>query len=228
MMLLLFLWLSLPALLMGFLYMIGVRSRGRLIAAPLILFLLPFLAAALLYLFRTPVQQGKILSGMGPLLNIVFPAEDLYDPLVTVDLEPGINDYILSFSHKYVGRHAVEISSLREIQDPRSQTQNPGSGNTNQSRSDLGSWGTENDIGNLHVVLEVSLNGRVIYYAEQLKGSMFWGKDDHGLHFNTYLVPKNLPLGKELTARVTIRGDPDGYLEKHGAARLSITKMSDE
>jgi len=203
MMLLLILWLSIPALLMGFLYMIGVRSRGRLIAAPLILFLLPFLAAALLYLFRTPVQQGKILSGMGPLLNIVFPAEDLYDPLVTVDLEPGINDYILSFSHRYVGRHAVEISSPR------------GSG-------------FEDAQQNFHVTFEVFHDGRIAYYAEQLKGSMFWGKDDHGLHFNTYRVPKNLPVGYELTARVTVRGDVDDYLEKHGAARLRITKMSDQ
>jgi len=226
--LLFILYLVTPVVLAGLLYIMGVRSRRTLIITPLILFLLPFLAGALLYLFRTPIQQGKILHDMGPLLNLVFPADDLYDPRATVELEPGINDYVFNFSHKYVGRHSVEISSPREIQDPKSRIQDQGTGYTNGSRRGLPGSGTGHDVEDLRVVLEVYQDGRVLYYAEQSRGSKFWGRDDYGLHFNSYRAPRHLPLAEELTARVTITGDVDGYLSKHGKAFLSITKMSDE
>lgn len=117
-----------------------------------------------------------------------------------------MNDYIVSFAHRYVGRHAVKIPSPRD-------TRHQGSSDTPI---------------NLNAVLEVYLDGRVLYYAEQASGSRFRGKDDYGTFFNSYRVPEHLPVGRELATRIAITGNVDGYPEKHGTGRLSITKMSDE
>jgi hypothetical protein len=189
--------------LLGLLYIFGIRSRRTFLTVFLTFLLLPFLVVALLYIFRTPIQQGKVLVDMGPLLSLVFPADDLYLPLTTIEVTSDQTEYEIKFSHRYVGRHVVEISSPE------------GSG-------------YERDQQNFRVILEVFQGGKVVYRAGPSKGSRFWGKEDYGLHFNTYQVPKDLPVRTELTARVTITGDIGAYLAKHGEAFLSITKMSDE
>jgi hypothetical protein len=176
---------TLPFLLLGLLYIFGIRSRRTFLTVFLTFLLLPFLVVALLYIFRTPIQQGKVLVDMGPLLSLVFPADDLYLPLTT-----------------------IEVTS-------------------DQTEYEKGS-GYERDQQNFRVILEVFQGGKVVYRAGPSKGSRFWGKEDYGLHFNTYQVPKDLPVRTELTARVTITGDIGAYLAKHGEAFLSITKMSDE
>jgi hypothetical protein len=201
--LVLILYFTLPFLLLGFLYIFGIRSRRTLLTVSLTFLLLPFLVVALLYIFRTPIQQGKFLADMGPLLSLVFPADNLYLPLATIEVKSEQKEYEIEFSHKYVGRHAVEISSPK------------GSG-------------YERDQQNFRVILEVFQGGKVVYRAGPSRGSRFWGKDDYGLHFTTYRVPKDLPVRTELTAKVIITGDLDAYLSKHGEAFLSMTKMSDE
>lgn len=197
------LYLIIPLFLTGLLYIFGIRSWRTFLTVFLTFLLLPFLVVALLYIFRTPIQQGKVLADMGPLLNLVFPADDLYLPLTTIELTSDQKEYEIKFSHRYVGRHVVEISSPKGSRHERDQQ-------------------------NFQVTLEVFQGGKVVYRAGPSRGSKFWGKDDYGLHFTTYRVPNDLPVRTELTAKVIITGDLESYLKNHQTAYLNITKMSDE
>lgn len=197
------LFLAAPFVLLGLLYLLGIRSKRLVLAIPAGFYLLPVVMVAGLYLFRTPIQQGKVLADLGPLLNLVFPARDLYLPLATVELKAGLKEYTLDFSHKYVGMHAVEIAT-------------PGRASMKSEDQDL------------RVSWKVFDGDRLLYEAGPAKGSQFWGKDDHGNHFLWYRVPMDLPAGKQLTARVIISGDLNKYLEKRPSATLSVTKLSDE
>lgn len=199
----LLLYLIAPLVLVLFMYLSGTRSLRKLITVPVAFYSLPVLVVVGFYLLRTPIQQGKFLSQMGPILSLVFPAEDLYIPLATTELVSGKNEYTLRFTHKYVGHHAVEISV-------------PG-------KAPFGKLEPE-----LQVSLEVLEGDTLLYRDGPVKGSGFWGKDDHGLHFSWYGVPEDLPVAKPLTARITMSGDLKGFMRERDGATLSITKVSDE
>lgn len=197
------LYLAAPFALLGLLYLSGIRSKRLVLAIPAGFYLLPVVMVAGLYLFRTPIQQGKVLADLGPMLNLVFPAPDLYLPLATVELKAGQKEYTLHFSHKYVGMHAVKIAIP-------------------------GRAGMKSEAQDLRVSWKVFDGDHMLLEAGPAKGSRFWGKDDHGNHFLWYRVPRDLPAGKQLTARVIISGDLSGYLKKRPSATLSVTKLSDE
>jgi hypothetical protein len=197
------LYLIAPLILAGFMYSTGTRSWRKLITVPVAFYSLPVLVVVGFYLLRTPIQQGKFLAQLGPILSLVFPAEDLYVPLALVRLEPGKVEYSLDFTHKYVGYHGVEISI-------------PG-------KSKIGKMEPE-----LRISLKVFEGQALLYSDEPDKGYGFWGKEDHGLHFARYRVPEDLPVSKPLRAKITISGDLSGFLEGREGTVLSITKMSDE
>ena len=199
----LLLYLIAPLVLVLFMYLSGTRSLKKLITVPVAFYSLPVLVVVGFYLLRTPIQQGKFFSQMGPILSLVFPAEDLYIPLATTELVSGKNGYTLRFTHKYVGHHAVEISV-------------PG-------KAPFGKLEPE-----LQVSLEVLEGDTLLYRDGPVKGSGFWGRDDHGLHFSWYGVPEDLPVARSLTARITMSGDLKGFLRDRAGTTLSITKVSDE
>jgi hypothetical protein len=201
--LVLLLYLIAPLVLVLFMYLSGTRSLRKLITVPVAFYSLPVLVVVGFYLLRTPIQQGKFLAQMGPILSLVFPAEDLYIPLATTELVSGKNEYTLRFTHKYVGHHAVEISV-------------PG-------KAPFGKLEPE-----LQISLEVLEGDTLLYNDGPRKGSGFWGRDDHGLHFTWYRVPEDLPVARSLEARVTISGDLKGFLRDREGTTLSITKVSDE
>ena len=201
--LVLLLYLIAPLVLVAFMYHSGTRSRRALVTVPVAFYSLPVLVVLGFYLVRTPIQQGKFLAEFGPILSLIFPPEDLYVPLAVKELAEGTIGYTLDFDHKYVGHHAVEISV-------------PGNAPFAKIEPEL------------QVLLEVFEGNKLLYRNGPVKGSGFWGRDDHGLLFTRYNVPEDLPVSGPLTARITISGDLSGFLVGRNGATLGITKMSDE
>jgi hypothetical protein len=199
----LLIYLIAPLALVAFMYLSGKHSRGALITVPVAFYSLPVLVVIGLYVLRTPIQQGKFLAELGPILSLVFPAEDLYIPLAATELLSGKKEYVLKFAHMYVGHHAVEISV-------------PG-------KAPIGKLEPE-----LQVLMEVSSGDSLLYREGPGRGYGFWGKDDYGLSFVRYDVPGDLPVAGPLTARITISGDLDGFIKSRKGARLQMTKVSDE
>lgn len=201
--LILLFYLVAPLVLIAFMYASGNRSWRRLIAVPVAFYSLPVLVVIGFYVFRAPIQQGKFLAELGPVLSLLFPPEDLYDPLATTLMIAGKDQYTLGFTHKYVGYHAVEITV-------------PGKAPIAKLEPEL------------QVSIEVFDRDKHLYSDGPGKGYGFWGRDDHGLSFLRYRVPGNLPVARPLTARVTISGDLDGFLKGRDGATLQITKVADE
>jgi hypothetical protein len=201
--LVLLIYLIAPLVLVLFMYLSGTRSLRKLITVPVAFYSLPVLVVVGLYVFRTPIQQGKVMAELGPILSLVFPAEDLYIPLATTELVSGKNEYTLRFTHKYVGHHAVEISIPGKVPFGKLEPE-------------------------LQVSLEVLEGDTLLYRDGPVKGSGFWGRNDHGLHFSWYGVPEDLPVARSLTARITMSGDLNGFLREREGTTLNITKVSDE
>jgi hypothetical protein len=201
--LVLLIYLIAPLVLVLFMYLSGTRSLRKFITVPVAFYSLPVLVVVGLYVFRTPIQQGKVMAELGPILSLVFPAEDLYIPLATTELVSGKNEYTLRFTHKYVGHHAVEISIPGKVPFGKLEPE-------------------------LQVSLEVLEGDTLLYRDGPVKGSGFWGRNDHGLHFSWYGVPEDLPVARSLTARITMSGDLNGFLREREGTTLNITKVSDE
>ena len=201
--LVLLLYLIAPLVLVAFMYLSGTRSLRKLITVPVAFYSLPVLVVIGFYLLRTPIQQGKFLAELGPILSLVFPPEDLYVPLAAKELAEGRTEYTLDFGHKYVGYHAVEISI-------------PGNAPFGKIEPEL------------QVLLEVFDGDKLLYRDGPVKGSGFWGRSDHGLHFKRYNVTEDLPVSKHLTARITVSGNLDAFLKGREGATIGITKVSDE
>ena len=201
--LVLLLYLIAPLVLVVFMYLSGTRSWRPLVTVPVAFYSLPVLVVIGFYLLRTPIQQGKFLAELGPILSLVFPPEDLYVPLAVKELAKGRTEYTLDFGHKYVGYHAVEISV-------------PGNAPFGKIEPEL------------QVLLEVFEGDKLLYRDGPVKGSGYWGRNDHGLHFTRYSVTEDLPVSRPLTGKVTISGDLNRFLEGREGATIGITKVSDE
>lgn len=199
----LLIYLIAPLILVAFMYLSGTRSWRALVTVPVAFYSLPVLVVVGFYLLRTPIQQGKFLAQLGPALSLIFPPEDLYDPLATTGLVSEKNEYTLRFTHKYVGHHSVEIAV-------------PG-------KASIGKLEPE-----LQVSLEVFDGDTLLYRDGPIKGSGFWGRDSHGLLFTWYGVPEDLPVARVLTGRITISGDLTGFLEGREGTTIGFTKVSDE
>jgi hypothetical protein len=203
MILLLLLYLLLPILFVVVLLFFGIRSKRMLIGIPAVILALPVLLVLGLYLLRGPIQQGRILSGIGPLLSLAFPADDLYTPLATVEIRSDKVTYAMDFTHKYVGRHALKVSI-------------PGRFKIEKLDNDL------------QVSLRIFDDLTLLHEEGPEAGGQFWGKDHYGLYFTQYQVPQDAPVGRPLMAKIHIMGDLKRFLEGRDLATISISKMSDE
>ncbi len=205
MLLLVLVYLLIPIAFTAVLYAMGVRSRKLLAVPPAAFVLLPVLMVIALYLFRAPIQQGRVLPGLGPALNLAFPAPDLYEPLAVMPLVAGRTEYELAWTHRYVGRHTLALSV-------------PG---RSEEMSPLEP--------KLAVNMDVFEGGKFIFGGGTGKANQYWGKDDYGLHIAWYRVPMDLPVARPFTAAVTVTdGDLEGFLLKYPGAVLKMMKVSDE
>ena len=191
-------------LLIGFI--IKAKKRNILIAIPAAAIGIPIILAGLLFAFKGPIQQGKILQNtwLGPVLNMISPPSDFYIPLDTIQLEPERTEYTLIFSHKYPGNHALMVSS------------------PNPSKEDYPSY------SDISATLSVSDGKKELFKMGPEKAGTYLGRNDYGAYLAWYKVPRDLPLSTQLTATVKISGDLKGFLKRRGSAVLKIQKFSDE
>ncbi len=182
------------------------QKKTILMSIPVTVIGLPVCLLGLLFAFREPIQRGDILqnTALGPLLNLVAPPPDLYHPLCTIDLEPGKTEYTLDFSHKYLGNHALMVSSPKPSREERP------------------------DYSDIAVTLSVSDGEKALLNIGPERAGQFWGRTDYGALLARYKVPGDLPVSRSLVGTVNISGDLDRFLERRGNTTLKIQKFSDQ
>jgi len=185
----------------GTIFLRGV-ARKVVLCFTMAFVVLPLCSLVFVGVFRSEIQQGKLLSGLGPLLILVAPPQDLRAPLGTQSLDPNTEEYSFHFKHKYVGNHVVEFS-FRKLES------------------------MEGAHNNFEVQYTVSNDSGVVFTQISKKGWPYWGMEESGLTFISYNVPQTLPVNENLFATITIKGDMKAFIEKYGVTKVAIRKGSD-
>lgn len=139
-------------------FMVGASKRNILIAIPVTVFGVPIFFWGLLFIFKGPIQEGKIFknSTLGPLLNLISPPPDLYLPLGTINLEPQKTEYTFRLSNKYLGNHGLMVSSPKPAKE-----ENP-------------------NYSDISVTLSVSDGEKELFKMGPERASQFLGIEDYG------------------------------------------------
>lgn len=163
---------------------------------------IPILFVGFLILFKSEIQQGKVLPQFGAILILVSPPDDLWAPLGEAKLNPDKKEYQFEISHKYVGNHVVDLSfeKLKVME---------------RAKNDF------------EVELIVKHKDALIYSNKSERGASHWGKDKSGLTFIHYRVPDDLSVRTKLNTTIKIKGDIKQFIEQYGTTTLSIRKGSD-
>lgn len=203
---LLLIYLAVPVTIFIVLRALKVRSKKLVIGIPLAIACLPFLLGVALYGARQPIQQGKFLANLGPLLSLAFPPPDLYQTLAEEKLSSDKMVYTLKVSHKYVGNHGISITIPASIP--------------------VGS-GVEKD------AIEISsrfFSGSKMILEKPKEKAMrhFWGTSTYGFHFNDYVVPTEVPTYEQLLVEVTVHGNFKKFLDQNKMAIITVSKFSDQ
>lgn len=181
-----------------------VKSKGKVRGAFLGLLTIVILTPIILLLLLKPAREGKILPGWGKLSLLMAEPVDLWIPLAEAPLQTNQSEYYFKYSHKYVGRHNIQIIF---------------------SNSDLDVWKIEKD--DLTLTLEIIDSGNVVFKKETKDAFRFKGLRGNGLSYIKYSASNDLPVGVELDAKVTVKGDIGNFVQKFGSAKLVIKKGSD-
>jgi hypothetical protein len=199
-------WVAPAAFVALLLLALRVRSKRMIVGLPLAVLLLPVLLVASIYMVRAPIQQGKVMSEWGPLLSLLFPADDLYVPLAEEKLLPLKSVYTFYLTHKYVGNHGTSISV-------------PSSNNRPEPAVEQ----------RLKVYTSFFRDEKTIMKSEgAAEGSPFIGLNQYGFSYSRYRVPRDVPVAERLRVEVTVRGDLESFLKEHSGAKLVVRKESDE
>lgn len=190
------------SLISGILILKG-KQRKFLLSLTVIFVVLPLCILSFFGIFKSQMQQGKLLQGFGPLLLLVSPPEDLSVPLASENIVPSKQEYQFHFKHKYVGNYIVELS-FRKLES------------------------MEYPDNNLELQYIVSSGDKIVFSRSSKKGWPYWGKNTSGLTFVSYNVPEVLPVDHDLFASITIKGDINAFINKYGPAQMIIRKGSDE
>jgi len=195
--------LAIPVGVLVLLWIFRVRAKRYLLGLPIAIIFIPILFGLGIYAFRTPIQQGKFIPQLGPFLSLLFPAEDLYTPLAEHPISINKNHYTLNVSHKYFGNHAlfIEVYSY-----PHS--------NFEIEKS-------------INVKLEISESDTKLLEGSSNRGSPFRGRDGYGFFYIGYRVPSDSPTLKNLTAKIVVDRDFNGFIKKYKTAKFVIRKKSD-
>ena len=167
------------------------------------LVILPLCFILFVGVFKSAIQQGKLLPGLGPLLMLIAPPQDLRIPLGVQNIDPEKREYHFEFQHKYVGNHVVDLS-FRKLES------------------------MESAHTNIEVEYVVSIGGRTVFTQKSQKGWPYWGMKNSGLTFVSYDIPQALPVGEKVSATVTLQGDIEAFINKYGPTQLIVRKGSDE
>ena len=165
-----------------------------------------------IYLVYTMVKEPIYSSYVFPVLSQIpvigwlvaynFPPDDFYCPLSVKPLKLGSHE--LEFSCKYKGRHEIRIQKI----------------------SDMRFW--ECNVG-----MTVTIRDEVghVFYESNIANSIILGGAG-GLNYNycfgIFYAPDDVPIGSQLTARITCYGEVDELLGEFPEAEIAIVKAFDK
>jgi hypothetical protein len=195
--------LALPLSVFLFLWLFRVRSKKYLIGIPAVVLCIPMVLGVGIFLVRSPIQQGKFFADLGPTLSFLFPASDLYSPLVEKTLSPEMRDYNFDLSHKYVGNHVVSVEVVSDAPV---------------------NWDYEES---LNVIIKVKNGDTVIFTDSANQGSPYRGKRRSGFSYVRYSVPGDIPVSKNLAMEVFFDKGLPQFLKKYKSANIIVRKTSD-
>jgi hypothetical protein len=156
------------------------------------------------FIARESVREGKINIWIALVLNFILPPNDFYAGN-TESIKNGKSNYVIKFNTKYPGNYNVDLDSIF-----------------------LPKYDASN-FEQFKLNVEILSDSKSIFSRNAEIGYPFWHMDHgSGTTYMTIKSPENIPLGKELTARITIDGNFDSIIKANPRACISIHKGSDE
>jgi hypothetical protein len=147
-------------------------------------------------------RHGYVFPGLGSLLNLAMPPEDLYGPVtLKEELTPAKRIYQFDLVHKYPGNYAIDISFSSEQQELPPLR--------------------DSDI---MASLEITYDNKTIFEFKESKPNYGHYR---GVMFKTHRFPDDVGKRKGMLATVKISGDIQKFLDEHGGATIAISKASD-
>lgn len=113
-------------------------------------------------------------------------------------------EYSFDFRHKYLGNHALKISSPKPPKEEQP------------------------DYSDISATLVVSDGERELFQKSSKIQGQFWGQNDYGALFVCYKVPGDLPVNRQLSGKIELSGNLQGFLERRGNTVLQMEKYADE
>jgi len=165
---------------------------------------------ALAYGWSVVARRGYMTPEVGVALNWACPPEDLYYPLASGGISKGNRNYEFLVSHKYVGRHGLQISIART--------------KTTLTVTD----NRFNFTKEITVTLEIEQEGKQLLRKSERSGRQFWGRDRQGSEFCVYKFPSEIAVRGPVLCRVVLDGDIDSLFNQSSAPIIEIRKLSDE
>ena len=145
------------------------------------------------------------LRNTSPLYNLFFSPSDLYEPLVSADLEGEPIDIEFGLTHRYPGFYQIKVDA----------SASPGIGV--KYTTDF-----ETNISFRHD------NREIISEVRSEPEFNYWRNTDGGVVLLTYRVPEQVPKDEEVNVTFKIYGNVGEFVEKYGPSTIKVSKMSDE
>ncbi len=158
-------------------------------------------------LIQMPVMEGKYLNWLRPLYILFYPPEDLYEPLVKIELDALGTEKLIHYNiiHRYVGSYSIGLYVDNDV-------------DVNNQKLNLGSqfeWNCSSDAGQV--------------IAEKLgtNASPFIGLRGNGYRLALYGVPNDLPQGESVACELKVLGgEVEGGIDLKGS-KFYASKFSD-
>ncbi len=182
----------------------SIKTNGKTRKISLTFLVIILLIPLCLILLIKPAQQGKIFPRWGKISLLFSEPDDLWIPLAKATLNRNIHEYVFTLSHKYVGHYNIEILF---------------------SDKNINVWKIDkNDISMFASFYD---SETVLFSKTSTYAGGFKGLQGGGLTFIRYSLPEDLPINKNLNAKIEITGNIDDFMNKYGDAKIIIKKGSD-
>ncbi len=164
---------------------------------------------AFLGIFKSQIQQGKILPQFSPILILLSPPNDIEKPLGADYLTPNKKEYDLKITHKYLGNHEI-ILSFKKL----------------DSYDEL-----EKTEEELFLTVEFKHDSRIIYSTSSERPISYYGyattENKSVVSFIRYNIQNDLPINTLLKVKIKVEGDIKQFIKKYGPVKIEIQKGSD-
>ena len=155
---------------------------------------------------RAPILEGKILDSLRPFYVLLFPPDDLYQPVARFIFDPKdertIHTFI--FTHRYVGAYSAGLFIEKNIEYH------------------------EKQIFPARFELRCT-SGSTTFMAEELgaEASPFLGLSGNGFDLVWYQVPRSLPQGAETKCQLRVLDGGAKLSARFGKIEFYVQKQSD-